>query len=357
MITVGEVMTRNPVMLGAGATLREALWTMRDRGISSVLVVPQPGSAEYGILTMRDVIAKVVGPGIDPVRVRVGDLVSWRLTTAEPEWPLQQAAATMARAKVRRLPVASGDELIGIVSDTDLFAAIVPGDGWEHARAVRKERALRRVHQSGAVRTVADLMSSPVLTIEPDAKVVDAVRKMASSGVSSLIVQRGDDAEGIITKRGVITKLMAEGRALEDIRVADVMSAPVRMIDASATIEACSARMVEEDVRRFPVTREGRIAGIISDKDILSAVLAERWRANRRVPASFIVADVMRPAVGVTETAGTEGLVPEMNLWDAADRIAAAATRRLPVVQAGKIIGTVGEADILLALEDRGAGD
>ena len=58
MVTVGEVMTRDPVMLGAGSTLREALWTMRDRGISSVLVVPQPGSAEYGILTMRDVIAK-----------------------------------------------------------------------------------------------------------------------------------------------------------------------------------------------------------------------------------------------------------------------------------------------------------
>lgn len=357
MRTVSEVMTRNPVMLGAGATLREALWTMRDRGISSVLVVPQPGSAEYGILTMRDVIAKVVGPGLDPVRVRVGDLVSWRLTTAEPGWSLQEAAATMARAKVRRLPVASGDDLVGIVSDTDLFGAIVPGDEWGHARAVRKERAMRRVHQGGTVRTVADLMSSPVLTIEPDAKVVDAVRKMASSGVSSLIVEGGEEPEGIITKRGVITKLMAVGKSPEDVRVADVMSAPLLTIDASATIEACSARMVEENVRRFPVTREGGITGIISDKDILSAVLAERWRARPRVPASFIVADVMRPSVGAVEAAGTEGLLPEMNLWDAADRIAAAATRQLPVIQAGKVIGTVGEADILRALEERGASD
>jgi len=357
MVTVGEVMTRDPVMLGAGSTLREALWTMRDRGISSVLVVPQPGSAEYGILTMRDVIAKVVSPGLDPVRIRVGDLVSWRLTTAEPGWSLQAAAATMARARVRRLPVVSGGDLVGIVSDTDLFAAIVSGDEWGHARAVRKERAMRRVKQGGTVRTVADLMSSPVLTIEPEAKVIDAVRKMASSGVSSLIVQRGDDAEGIITKRGVITKLMAAGKAPEDVLVADVMSAPVRTIDPSATIETCSARMVEENVRRFPVMREGQITGIISDKDILSALLAERWRARPRVPASFIVADVMRPPVEAIEATGTEGLVPEMNLWDAADRIAASATKQLPVIQAGKIIGTVGEADILLALEDRGPAD
>ncbi len=41
MTTIQEVMTRNPVMLGAGSTLREALWTMRDREISSVLVVPR----------------------------------------------------------------------------------------------------------------------------------------------------------------------------------------------------------------------------------------------------------------------------------------------------------------------------
>jgi signal-transduction protein with cAMP-binding, CBS, and nucleotidyltransferase domain len=342
-------------MLGAGATLREALWTMRDRGISSVLVVPQPGSAEHGILTMRDIIAKVVSPGLDPVRVRVGDLVSWRLTTADPAWSLQQAAATMARAKVRRLPVASGDDIVGIVSDTDLFTSLVPHDGWEHARDVRKERALRRVHENGMVKTVADLMSSPVISIDAGALVIDAARKMGSSGVSSLIVQKGDDVVGIVTKRGIVTKVMAEGKTPEDVAVADVMSAPVRTIDAGATIEACSARMVKESVRRFPVTSEGRIVGIISDKDILSAVAAERWRARRRVPGSFIVADVMRPPVGTMEV--SDGLLPEMNLWDAADRIAAAATHQLPVVQAGKVIGTVGEADILRALEERGAGD
>lgn len=357
MLTVREIMTRSPVMLGAGATLREALWTMRDRGISSVLVVPQPGSAEYGILTMRDIIAKVVRPGLDPVQIRVGDLVTWRLTTAEPDWTLQQAAATMARARVRRLPVFSGDDIAGIVSDTDLFTSLVPSHRWEHAREVRKERSLRRVQESGAVQTVADLMSSPVLMIEPDALVIDAVRKMTSSGVSSLIVQAGDDAEGIITKRDVITKVMAEGKALDDVRVTDVMSAPLRTIDAAATIEACSARMVEEGVRRFPVTSDGQIAGIISDKDILYAVIGERWRVRRRMPASFLVADVMRPSVGTIEASGAEALVPEMSLWDAASKIAATSSRQLPVVQAGKVIGTVSEADILRALEERGAGD
>lgn len=356
-MTVQEVMTRNPVMLGAGATLREALWTMRDRGISSVLVVPQPGASEYGMLTMRDIIAKVVRPGLDPVQIRVGDLVTWRLVTAEPDWTLQQAAATMARARVRRLPVFSGGDIAGIVSDTDLFTSLVPKSSWEHARAVRKERALRRVQESGAARTVGDLMSSPVLTIGPDALAIDAVRKMAASGVSSLIVQQEDSTEGIITKRDVITKMMAEGKALEDVRVAGIMSSPVRTVDAGETIEACSARMVEERVRRFPVTREGQIAGIISDKDILAAVVADRWRARRRVPASFLVADVMRPAVGTIETSGVEGLLPEMNLWDAASRLAAVPARQLPVVQAGKVIGTVSEMDILRALEERGAAD
>ena len=68
MLTVADVMTRRPVLTGPDAPVTEALAAMRDRGISSVLVSPPAGTIKYGILTMRDVIGKIVKFSLDPRR-------------------------------------------------------------------------------------------------------------------------------------------------------------------------------------------------------------------------------------------------------------------------------------------------
>ena len=105
MPTVADVMTRKPFSLLAGATVASALEAMRERGISSVLVFLLPGSAEWGMVTMRDIVAQVIAESVDLGTVRLGEIATWRLLTAQPDWSLQQAAQAMAQAKVRRLPV------------------------------------------------------------------------------------------------------------------------------------------------------------------------------------------------------------------------------------------------------------
>lgn len=104
------------------------------------------------------------------------------------------------------------------------------------------------------------------------------------------------------------------------------MSAPVRTIESGASLEACSTRMAEERLRRFPVTIGGQIVGIISDSDILAALVEHQWRGRRslRVPAAAIVADVMRPGAGPLIPAGLPTLAPEAPTWDAAERLAKA---------------------------------
>lgn len=358
MITVADVMTRRPVGVAAGATVADALQAMTERGISSVLVLPLPGSTDYGILTMHDIVDKVVKEDLDPDAVRVGDIMTWRVITARASWTLEQAAALMADAGVRRLPVIEGHEIIGLISDTDIFTALVPRQEWEHVRQVRKERVHRRVSQTGPARTVADVMSVPVLTIDPRATVEAAVEKMVAAGISSLLViEDGEGRQGIVTKRGVVTKVAANGQDPTAVTVREIMSSPLRTIAPDVTLEACSVRMTSERVRRLPVAREGRIIGIISDSDILAAVAGHRWWGHRRGPTSAIVADIMRSAPMDLRPGGAEAVSPELSLWECAARLAHTGVRELPVVQEGRLIGIVGDTDIVRALEERGGGD
>lgn len=358
MLTVAEVMSRQPVAVHAAATVADALRVMRDHGISSVLVPPLAGSPEYGIVTMRDVLAKVVRPGADARAVRLGDIMTWRLVTAEPGWTVRRAAEAMAAARVRRLPVTDGRAIVGLVSDTDIFTSLVPREEWGHVRRVRKERSLRRAAAAGPAAAVADLMSSPVLTITGDAPVRDAVAKMVAAGISSLLVTAPDGSPtAIVTKRDVVTEAIAQGRPIAATRVETLASSPLRTIAAEATVEACSTEMAAARVRRLPVMRDGRIIGIVSDSDILAAVAGERWIGRGTGPTAAIAADVMRASPVAMQAGPTGALAPELSLWECAARLADARIRELPVVQDGRIIGVVGEEEIVRALAERGGHD
>ncbi len=360
MLTVADVMTRRPILCTPEDAVARAVHVMREHGITSVLVAPAAGTMTYGILTMRDVIGQIVTFGLDPDAVKVGEITSWRLIAGRPSWSVREAAQQMAQARIRRLPVMDDEKLAGLVSDTDLFTSLVPRHEWEHARAVRKERALRRATQSSPARTVRDLMSTPVLTVAPGAAVLEAVEKMVNAGVASLLIpDDGDPAAGIVTKRDVVTKVLAQGLDANEVSVGEIASMPVVTIEADVTIEKCSARMSAEGVRRFPV-REGRdVIGIISDTDILAAVAGRRWwgHRSRRWPTSHIVADVMRSVPPDLKVDVTAGVTPELTIWECAAVLARTPAPMVPVVQEGRPIGVVSRADILRALEERGGGD
>lgn len=360
MRTVADVMSRRVATIREEATWTEALAFMYERQISSLLVSPTSSSGDHGIVTMGDVVDNTVRNGLNTGMLRVRDIVHRGLVTAQPTWTLMQAAAAMVQHGVRRLLVMQEGEMIGLVSDTDLFTSSVPEQDWRHARAVRRERALQRGERSDLAGAVGEIMSSPVLATSPGVAVQEAVKKMAASGVDSLLViQSADTVQGIITKWDVIAKVLATGRSTRATTVGDVLSSPVRTIEAETSIDACSVRMADEKIRRFPVTHAGQIVGIVSSKDILAAAGARHYRAlrPRRGPTSLLVADVMAPSTGMADPGVRDALSLELSLWEAADRLRSAGLPWLPVVQAGKVIGVVSEVDILRGLEERGAGD
>jgi CBS domain-containing protein len=117
---VKEIMVSPVVTVDAEATIHEAARVMGEKKIGSVVVTRD--SKPVGIFTERDLMTKVIANGMDMKKVKIADSMSSPLVTVDEETPVKDAIILMAGRRIRRLPVTRKDQLVGIVTGTDIFS-------------------------------------------------------------------------------------------------------------------------------------------------------------------------------------------------------------------------------------------
>ncbi len=122
--TVRDAMTPTPRAIESGATVVEAARLMASEDVGSLPVVD--GGELVGMVTDRDLVLQVVAKDLDPNKVPVSDVCSERPVTAEPEELLAKALERMAVEQVRRLPVVSAGQLVGILAQADVARSATP---------------------------------------------------------------------------------------------------------------------------------------------------------------------------------------------------------------------------------------
>lgn len=136
-LEVSDVMTKDPVAIGADAPLREAADLMRSRGIRHLPVLDGAGHL-LGIVTDRDLVHAAFVPLLadylawDPHRLkapRVRDVMTWSVVTTSPHVPLVQAGLKMFQRRIGSLPVVDGDRLIGMLTERDVVRAFREAQG------------------------------------------------------------------------------------------------------------------------------------------------------------------------------------------------------------------------------------
>lgn len=115
---VRDIMTKEIVMIDSTDSALEAAKLMAEKGISSLFVVKD--NTPVGIVTERDFIKKVCAKELSISKVKVGEIMSKILTTADPETPIEVAVQRMVNHKIRRLPIMDGSKIVGIITVTDL---------------------------------------------------------------------------------------------------------------------------------------------------------------------------------------------------------------------------------------------
>jgi len=122
--TAGDVMHKDVVYIDGKKTVAEAVRLMRDKKVSSLIVNRRGVEDAFGIVTRKDVVSKVVDPGKDPAKVKVFEIMSKPLITVSPGLQLKYCARLFNASGIRRAVVFDGKEIIGILSNTDIFNAI-----------------------------------------------------------------------------------------------------------------------------------------------------------------------------------------------------------------------------------------
>jgi CBS domain-containing protein len=124
MKTAVKVMTKHVVDIEPDVAVADAIDKMRQWNVSSLLVKPESDMDTWGFMTETDVIEKVVAKGLDPASVQVHSIMSKPVITVSPSYSLQECAALLARAEIRRVLVYDGQKIVGIVSSSDIFNAL-----------------------------------------------------------------------------------------------------------------------------------------------------------------------------------------------------------------------------------------
>lgn len=125
--------------------------------------------------------------------------------------------------------------------------------------------------------------------------------------------------------------------------VADVMTPGVESITSSDALRDAAKTMRDGDFGSMPVVDDGRLVGMLTDRDIVVRGVAEGLD-----PTACRVADVASREV-VT-------VAPDQDLDEAMDLMAQHRVRRLPVVEAGRLVGVVSQADVALEAKEKRTG-
>jgi acetoin utilization protein AcuB len=159
---VSDWMTRQVVTIGPDESVSHAMRLMKDRGIKHLPVVD--GGRLTGVISDRDIkaYAPSKATSLDVYEINyllakatVKEAMGATLTTTTPEAPVEEAALVMLDGNIGCLPVLKGDALVGIISDRDIFRALVDISGVRH----RGHRICVTVpDRPGTIREFADIV-------------------------------------------------------------------------------------------------------------------------------------------------------------------------------------------------------
>lgn len=112
--------------------------------------------------------------------------------------------------------------------------------------------------------------------VQHDATVAEAARRMAEHRVGVVPVADGDRVAGIFSERDVLTRVVATGRDPSRTKVADVMTTDLIVAAPDESYEDCLRRMQHAGIRHLLVLSGGRLAGVVSLRDLLGVHVGEK---------------------------------------------------------------------------------
>ena len=128
---VNQVMSKNVLSLDKTTSLQEAAEHMKKLNVGCVIVTEDKNP--IGIITERDFVTKIASEG-RPLFTEIKEVMSSPLITINPEETIWEASELMKEKLIHKLPVKENDEIVGIITTTDIVKISSVGSDSEMRR-------------------------------------------------------------------------------------------------------------------------------------------------------------------------------------------------------------------------------
>lgn len=139
--------------------------------------------------------------------------------------------------------------------------------------------------------TIASILKhkgSDFFSIRPAATVQEAICELAQRRVGALVVsENGETIDGILSERDVVRCQADESAEVKTMAIADLMTRKVFTCTSETTVADAMEIMDRQHIRHIPVLDNGRLAGLVSVRDVISAKLRE-LEAERQQMQDYI---------------------------------------------------------------------
>jgi CBS domain-containing protein len=130
---------------------------------------------------------------------------------------------------------------------------------------------------------------SNVVTIDGDARLIEAVDKLGEHRIGALVVVNAGRIAGIVSERDVIYCLREHGAAILEAPVSEAMTQDVITANPSTPILSALALMTQRRIRHLPVENGGELVGIASIGDLVKYRM-EQIESEAQAMRSYIQA-------------------------------------------------------------------
>ena len=123
---------------------------------------------------------------------------------------------------------------------------------------------------------VSDILQtkgSNIYSITSGVSVYDALKVMGEKNIGALLVMEDGNLLGIISERDYARKIILKGKTSHDTLVKEIMTEKVITVSLDDNIEKCMELMSERKVRHLPVMKDGKVTGVISITDVVTAII------------------------------------------------------------------------------------
>lgn len=118
---------------------------------------------------------------------------------------------------------------------------------------------------------VKDVMNTDVKTTDDDSSVQEAAKEMKKFRIGSLVVVDGTKMIGIVTERDIMDKVVSEASDPSKIKVKEVMTDEVIMVDPEKDLGEAAELMVDKKIKKLPVIKGNQLVGIVTAWDLCAA--------------------------------------------------------------------------------------